>query len=373
MSKVAQPLHYQSEDALVAFGLGYATMAIAGGLSFLWGALADRWGGLPTVRLGTFLYAIGIAGRIWTDLVPSIAFSALAGAGASLALVGIRPWVRSQLDDDDLSRVVAGRTLGNQTGVVVGTLGAACLFAIAPAGDGPVVALVAAPTLVVLAGLWLLFGARSDSAEDSRRADASPSTLRTGWLAVRLAAIGVLSGFAVSLITPYLPVLLTSGGLPEAVAALAIAGMSVAQIVTSGILGRRSAGPRPFRVFALAEAATGLTTVLIGIAVGAGPVVIVVLLMARAVFVAISAVTEETIQYAVIPGSAAGFVFGVSQTAFLIGDAVGGAVGGPLWAALGAIPMTLLAGMAAIANAGLLPVLLARRTPVAMRRPVARS
>ncbi|GAA4151870.1 hypothetical protein [Leifsonia shinshuensis] len=91
MSKVAQPLHYDNAGALVAFGVGYAVMAVAGGFSFLWGTLADRIGGVNAMRIGTVAYAIGIAGRLMTDLLPTVVFSFIAGAGASLALVGIRP------------------------------------------------------------------------------------------------------------------------------------------------------------------------------------------------------------------------------------------------------------------------------------------
>lgn len=136
MSKVAQPLYFANENALIAFGVGYAVMALVGGLSFAWGALADRIGGRKAVLVGTFVYAVGIAGRLWTDLGATIAFSALAGAGASLTLTGIRPWVRSQVRDAQISFVVAGRNLGNQIGVFIGTVGAALLFAGAASANG---------------------------------------------------------------------------------------------------------------------------------------------------------------------------------------------------------------------------------------------
>jgi len=364
MSKVAQPLHFENAGALVAFGIGYAVMALAGGLSFAWGALADRIGGRNAVLIGTLVYAAGIAGRLVTELGATIGFSALAGAGASLALTGIRPWVRSQVRDDQISVVVAGRNLGNQIGVFIGTVGAAALFAAAAAvgtgtDAGPAVALIAAPVLVVLAALWLLLSARKHGRDVVPTASA-PRENAPQWrgLAVKLAVIGVLSGFYVSLITPYLPLFLTRAGLPDSGAALVIGVMSAAQIAVTAVLARRGTGPRPFGAFVVAEVVAGALTLGVGLLVDVAPVLLAALFIARAGFVALAVTAEETIQYAVIPGAAAGLVFGISQTAFLVGDALGGAVGAPLWGALGPAPLALIAGGVTVLNAVLLPVLL---------------
>ena len=57
LSKVAQPLYFDANGAITAFGIGYAVMAIAGGLSFVWGVIADRVGGLTVVTVGCVIYA----------------------------------------------------------------------------------------------------------------------------------------------------------------------------------------------------------------------------------------------------------------------------------------------------------------------------
>lgn len=365
MSKVAQPLHYENAGALVAFGVGYAAMAITGGFSFVWGAIADRLGGLNAVRIGALVYAVGIAGRFLTDVAPTVAFSVIAGAGASLALVGIRPWVRSRATDEEIPSIVGGRNLGNQVGMFVGTVGAAALFAFVPGTDaGTLAALGVAPLLVVLGFVWLLMFGRTGAPVDLTAAAETSGRSSFRGLATKLAAIGVLSGFYVSLVTPYLPLFLTRGGLPDAAAAVVIAAMSFAQIAVTAVIARRGTRARPFRLFLIAESVTGLLTLTVALALSVSPILVAVLFIARAGFVAIAVTSEETIQYAVIPGNAAGFVFGISQTAFLIGDALGGALGAPLWTMLGPTGLATIAGAATLANAILLPALLRTKAPV---------
>ncbi|WP_344647061.1 MFS transporter [Cryptosporangium japonicum] len=367
MSKIAQPLHFARADALVAFGVGYAVMAVVGGFAFAWGAVADRIGGLNAVRLGAGAYAVGIAGRIFTDVGPSVAFSALAGAGASMALVGIRPWIRSRLSDSEIPRVVGARNLGNQIGVFAGTLGAAGIFAFAPHGDsGTRGALLIAPLLVVAGVVWLTSAAPTRALPPAVvEADAPPSRQQYQVLSAKLAVIGVLSGFYVSLVTPYLPVILVRSGLPEAGVAVLVAAMSAAQIGVTAVLTHRGTRERPFGLFLVAEATTGVLTLAVGLAIGFSVVVVAVLLVLRAGFVAVAITAEETVQYAVIPANAVGLVFGISQTAFLIGDALGGAAGGTLWAVIGPTGLVTIAGLATLLNAVLLPTLLRPRTLVA--------
>lgn len=362
MSKLAQPLHYEAAGALVAFGIGYAVMACVGGLSFAWGAIADRIGGVNSVRAGILLYAIGIAGRVLTDIVPTVVFSGLAGAGASLALVGLRPWIRSAAPDDLLPRVVATRSFGNQAGVFVGTLGAAALFLAVDGELGTTIALLLAAVVAFAGFLWMLTIRGGAPSRVPQAADRTHDDRRR-WrpVAVRLAVVGVLSGFYVSLITPYLPLYLTTSGLSEAAAAVVVAGMSVVQLGMTAILARKGTRSRPIALFLVTELAAGAITLGLAFALGASPGLAVVFLLARAAFVAVAVTAEETIQYAVIPGNAAGVVFGISQTAFLIGDAVGGAIGGPIWAVWGPVPLAIVAGAATLANAVILPAMFRSR------------
>lgn len=366
MSKVAQPLYFEGQGAMIAFGVGYAVMAVVGGLSFAWGYLADRMGGLNAVRFGGLMYAVGISGRIFTDLTPSIVFSAVAGAGASLALVGIRPWVRSRATDDEIPKIVASRSLGNQSGVFVGTLGAALIFAIVgQAEPGQKTALLIAPLLVVCAVVWISFAGRSTRyIAPATDGDVGHDKSSTRALVLKLAVLGVLSGFYVSLVAPYVPVILSDAGLTDAGVATAIAVMSLAQIASTAVLTRVGTSPRPFRLFITCETATALLTLVAAVVLHLPILVVVAVFVARSAFLALAATAEETIQFAVIPAAAVGFVFGISQTAFLIGDAAGGALGAVLWHSAGSGGLLITGGAVTLVNAILFPLLLKRKSAV---------
>ncbi|MGF6832613.1 MFS family permease [Paenarthrobacter sp. TE4293] len=363
MSKIAQPLYFEQLGALVAFGIGYAVMAVVGGFSFAWGAFADRFGGLNSVRLGTLIYGIGIAGRVMTDVIPVVVFSAIAGAGASLVLVAIRPWVRANASDEEIPKIVGARNLGHQAGILLGTVGAASVFALAATqGDGARTALLIAPALVAAAFVWVLFSpqppARPRMEAQPQQADLGLGRRRYAAIAAKLAAIGVLSGFYVSLVAPYLPLILTNGGATAAQAALIMAFMSLAQIGATWLFSRHSKGTKPFGLFTITEVLTGIMTAAAALALGLGVAWIAIIFILRAAFVSIAVAAEETIQYAVIPAKATGFIFGISQTAFLVGDALGGVLGAPLWMGLGPEGLLLTAGIITVVNAGLLPLLL---------------
>lgn len=361
MSKVAQPLHFEHQGAMLAFGVGYAVMAVAGGLSFVWGALADRIGGVNAVRLGGTVYAIGIAGRIYTEMAPSIVFSAIAGAGASLALVGIRPWVRSFARDDEIPSIVATRNMSNQIGVLVGTLGAALIFAVSgQSNQGHVSALIVAPALVLGGVVWLVLAARvrRNQEPSAPQETNEPPRHKATRLTVKLAILGVLSGSYVSLVAPYIPLILVDSGLSNSSAALVVTGMSLAQVASTAALTRAKTSTRPFRLFVVSELATGAVTVGAAAALGFSATVIAGLFIMRAALLALASAAEETIQYAVIPAAAVGFVFGISQTAFLAGDALGGALGAYLWTNTGASSLIVIAGAITVANAVLFPLLL---------------
>lgn len=363
MSKVAQPLYFEQSGALITFGVGYAVMAVVGGFSFVWGALADRLGGLNAVRIGAAIYCVGIAGRLLTDVVPVVIFAVIAGVGASLALVGIRPWVRSAASDDDIPRLVGARNFGNQIGLLIGTVGAALIFSIAATQiAGTALALSVAPVLIALAFVWVTVGAKSATGakQDADDRDEKLDLDRRQYtsLAIKLVVIGLLSGFYVSLVAPYMPLILTSGGASASQAAISMAFMSAAQIVVSGFLSRRGNSRRPFAVFTISETVTGLLTLAAALMLDFGAVTIAVIFILRAAFVSLAVASEETIQFAVIPARATGLIFGISQSAFLVGDTLGGALGAPLWLNLGPQGLLTIAGAVALLNAVLLPFLL---------------
>ena len=207
--------------------------------------------------------------------------------------------------------------------------------------------------------VWLLYASeQTGSWEGPDPNTSNPSGKR--WLCIKLVIIGLVSGFYVSLITPYLPLVLTAAGASTTVAALTLGGMSCAQIVATSVMTKRARNPRPVTLFFITELGTGVLTLLAALSLGLAPVVLTAILVCRAAFVAIAVAAEETIQYAVIPASASGLIFGASQTAFLIGDALGGAFGAQIWSSGSPSSLLLTGGLITMANAVLLPLILRR-------------
>ena len=68
-----------------------------------------------------------------------------------------------------------------------------------------------------------------------------------------------------------------------------------------------------------------------------------------------STLSEELIQLKVFPKVGAATFFGLAQTSFLIGDAVGGGVGGALYSAYGPRLVITIATILTLLNAALFP------------------
>lgn len=363
LSKVVQPIYFDNHNAVDIFGVEYATMAIIGGFAFVWGKLADRLGGLNTIILGSALYALGLMGRIYTSVIPVIFFSAIAGMGASMVLVGIRPWIRSSVDEDSIPRLIAARNASNQTGVIAGSLFASFVifFAYSYGVDGARIGLLLAPILVLSGMLYILTNKKYNIKNNyiTRSQDESGEKIKYRKLAIKLAFLGIVSGFYFSLVSPYLPLIIKNFGLPSYGATLTITVISLFQILATTYLSKKESLPNHKLLFVIAELFTALLSIACSYLIGeSGVFFLIALFILRAVFSTVAATAEETIQFMVIPASATGIIFGISQTAFLIGDAIGGWAGAIIWSSGGASKLLLISGAFTLVNCVMLPMLL---------------
>jgi hypothetical protein len=101
LSKTVQPLYFAQQHALDRFGAGYSAMALAGASSFLVGLLQDRWGSRGVLTVGTLLYAVGLALRVYYgSMLIAVLSGIVPGLGASTVLVGLRTWTFAISTDD---------------------------------------------------------------------------------------------------------------------------------------------------------------------------------------------------------------------------------------------------------------------------------
>ncbi len=173
-------------------------------------------------------------------------------------------------------------------------------------------------------------------------------------MALGVAGLGLLMGFYVSLLSPYLPLLLVDRGVPLAWVGVVLAVASVVRLAAASVSGRYLRERSPLAVFLISEACCALTTLVL--AVAAGPWIAAVALALRGAFLLGATVSQELLQMGAFPTALAGVFFGLTQSAFLAGDSLGGALGGLLYHRLGSSTTVLIATALTAANAVLVPL-----------------
>ncbi|MFJ1959807.1 MFS transporter [Streptomyces massasporeus] len=364
LSKTVQPLYFERHGHLVAFGLSYTAMAVAGTASVFTGRLADRWGSRPVFLAGALLYAVGMALRVVHALpVVAVVSGFVAGLGASGIFIAIRTWIVHHVQEDRRTGVVARREFMTHAGMALGTGAAGGLAALAGGGDrGYVVVLLLAAGCVLAAALAVPPERKADRRASVSDGEAGPGLVRTlranRALACGVVAIGLLMGFYVSLLTPYLPLLLKERGVPLELVGVVLAAAGLSRLTAAALAGPVLRRRPPLRVFLLSESACAVATLVLALAVH--PWTAAVALVLRGVFLLGATVSQELLQLSAFPGVVAGAFFGLVQSAFLAGDALGGAVGGWLYQGLGSDRTVLLATALTAANAVLVPLFYGR-------------
>ncbi|MEU1912524.1 MFS transporter [Streptomyces massasporeus] len=364
LSKTVQPLYFERHGHLVAFGLSYTAMAVAGTASVFTGRLADRWGSRPVFLAGALLYAVGMALRVVHALpVVAVVSGFVAGLGASGIFIAIRTWIVHHVQEDRRAGVVARREFMTHAGMALGTGAAGGLAALAGGGDrGYVVVLLLAAGCVLAAALAVPPERKADRRASVSDGEAGPGLVRTlranRALACGVVAIGLLMGFYVSLLTPYLPLLLKERGVPLELVGVVLAAAGLSRLTAAALAGPVLRRRPPLRVFLLSESACAVATLVLALAVH--PWTAAVVLVLRGVFLLGATVSQELLQLSAFPGAVAGAFFGLVQSAFLAGDALGGAVGGWLYQGLGSDRTVLLATALTAANAVLVPMFYGR-------------
>ncbi|MFI8265030.1 MULTISPECIES: MFS transporter [unclassified Streptomyces] len=360
LSKTVHPLYFERHGHLVAFGLSYTAMAVAGTMSVFVGRLADRWGPRPVMALGSILYSGGMALRVFHDS-PALAVTSgvVGGLGASSVFIALRTWTLLNADDHQRPGVISRREFMNQAGMALGTGSAGALVTVIGSGDRGYVGVLLLAAGCVLATLVFIppskphvrAGTGKDPADRPRLRDVV--TQHRG-MALGVAGLGLLMGFYVSLLSPYLPLLLADRGVPVAWVGVVLAVASVVRLVAASVADRFLRERSPLAVFLISEGCCALTTLVL--AVAAGPWIAAVALALRGAFLLGATVSQELLQLGAFPAGLAGVFFGLTQSAFLAGDSLGGALGGLLYHRLGSSTTVLIATALTAANAVLVPL-----------------
>lgn len=376
LSKTVHPLYFDAHDDLVHFGLSYTAMAVAGTTSVFIGRLSDRWGPRAVLVGGTVLYSAGMTLRVVHDsAVVAVASGLVAGAGASSVFIGLRTWTLHHTTEEQRVSIVSRREFMTQAGTALGMGSAGALAAFIGAGDRGYVCVLLVAAACVLAGLFLIPPTRTGtvSAGPAKAGEAGFATVfrKHRGLVFGVVGLGFLMGSYVSILSPYLPLLLAERGVPVALVGVVLAVASVVRLTAAAVAGKYLRERSPLAVFLVSESCCAAATLVLALSVS--PWLAACALAVRGAFLLGAAVSQELLQLNAFPGALAGVLFGLVQSAFLAGDSLGGAVGGWLYHQLGSSHTVLIATGLTLANALLVPAFYGRLRRLAATDPQRQS
>ncbi len=331
-SKTIHPLWFEYNHSLDYFGFSYTAMAIAGSLSFLTGMIVDKFGTAWTLRIGTLLYSIALLLRVFADSFSlSIVSGIVGGLGASTVLVSLRPWIISWSSEKErpvaLSINQTSNNLGTSIGVIIAGFG---ISALGNLKTGYPIFLIVSSVLVLLSVLFVpkIKGTNTSKSKDDTEKKIKYRDLlkEKKLLSVGVIIFGVLSGLVVSMLNPYLPLILKDLGLPLHLISILMTILTILRIVVNPFIGSKVNNKNKIVYFALSEICIAICLLLLLIPFS--PYLVMLIVIIRSILISISVLSEELMQISMFSAKLVGIFFGLAQTAFFVGDALGGTIAG---------------------------------------------
>ncbi|MDO4441184.1 MAG: MFS transporter [Moraxella sp.] len=330
VSLAAMPIYFKQEDAISAYGMAYSVMAITGAFSFIYGVFIDRIGFAKALMFGVLLYAIALSMRIFTHPMMAVMTAIMAGIGASVAILANRSWILqiSQSSTHNTTKITAMRSVLMNTSTLVGT--ALVSLAVFVFGSVYFWLLLSAGALVMISAVF----ARQNLSQDNNiRLVQKPNQPKRTFRQTLTVFVGlfVLANFVmgvyVGLFKPYLILMFIDYGVSESKSVFIFLLTTFMTIVVNALLLKyhRSVKNIPFIGYFLAMAGYVACFVVMaaGLFYGLGLWVLVLAVLARSAFSGLAVSFEEVLEYELFDKASLATALGLTQTAFLAGDAVG--------------------------------------------------
>ncbi|WP_215542885.1 MFS transporter [Amycolatopsis sp. CA-230715] len=325
LSKTTWSLYLDQKHALPLLAVTYTAMAVTGVAgAAVTGWLVDRVGVAGVISVGSVIYAAGLLLRLQhTSWLLAVVNGVVMGIGASVLTTCLRPWLVQITDDDTRPRAVSYRTATTDIGIALGSALLTPLLLFTPDTHTGYVAGLVLPALIigaiaVLRPRHLLKPRNTDTSGTGPSAVPKP-------MAMGVLALGLLSGFGLSMLVPYAPLILNRADITPSLVGLSMSGLAVIRVLVAVIAGHFDRKRHRLTGLVAAElsiAAACLSTALLRI-----PLATVLLLTLVYAGLAVAAYSEELIQADLFPEHLRGRLFGLSSSGFLAGDALGGLTG----------------------------------------------
>ncbi|HGH0815955.1 TPA: MFS transporter [Staphylococcus pseudintermedius] len=286
LSKTIHALWFEENHALTSFGFSYTMMAVAGILSFFTGKLGDKISPHFALRLGVIVYAVGLALRMFTFSFWIAGISGfIAGLGASLVIISMRFWIVSLGTEEDRPALVSIIEMGNHTGIMIGTsLSGILVWLFSYLVESPMAYVLILAALCCCLTIFLVpkFPRKVTASEESQTHSKKPLK-EYKLMMIGIVALGMIAGVSVSLISPFIPVILKHQGISVSLIGLFMAMISLTAIFAAPIYASKNVSRYKQWLFFISELVAGL--LLLMFLTSLPSLIILLILVFRAFFI----------------------------------------------------------------------------------------
>lgn len=334
-SKTLHILFFEKNTAMVNFGVSYSAMALAGYFSFVIGYFADILGFRKVLLTGGLMYALGLYLRIYPQSF-SVAISSglIAGIGASCVLCALRLWMLEVATEDTTARLVGLKSATSSFGTAIGCMLAGVLPTIINMEDAYMTILSwSGIGMGVLTFAFYLKGPRPQVVVKKSHLVTPFKNFKTAFkeskrFFVVTTVLGLMTGFYVSFISPYLPLIMKDKGLSLLAIGFSTGSFALIRFFIDPLIAQyvEKNKAKSLQIFLGAEIVIALITG--GFLWTISKWAFVILLLLRSASLGFSTIAEEVLWIRTFPKKQMGLFFGLNQSAFFLGDFLGGLVNG---------------------------------------------
>lgn len=367
MSKTLHPIFFENQGRLANFGLSYSAMALAGYFSFLTGSVTDRLGARKTLGVGTVLYGLGLSLRAYPNAAAIALLSGfICGIGAAATLTSLRLWMLNLSCEKTQTRWIGLKSSTTALGTALGCALAGFL-------PGLSFIKISVQYLLLSSGLLLFFSGVIIVSRSKTQHSLKTTKQKSPWhdlkivfikhreLSLFTSVIGVLTGLYVSFISPYLPLIMKDKGFTMSSIGLSIGAFSLIRFFADPLIAKwiDKNKSNSLTIFLAAELSILVITGFFTLSVSKYS--FIVFLVIRSLALGFSTIAEELLWIQKFPKQLVGLLFGLNQSAFFIGDFLGGLINGTLYQKFGLAACVVVAIATILVNSYLFIVLFRKK------------
>ncbi|MBC1334729.1 MFS transporter [Listeria booriae] len=343
ISKYAQVLWFEKEDALVNFSLSYSAMAIAGAFSFM----LSRWVSQMTIKKAMHIfipiYAIGLVLRVFpSSTFIAIISGAIAGVGAATVLLIVRTWIYELTDEneEDKAFIVSSRYTVMQIAATVSTLIAGQILFFAKETAYTYVGLLILGAVLLMTTLLMKKFPDGHVLKKDKLIMFLPDNKRVG---IILYIVVIILGISVSLVEPLLPVIISDNGFNASLTSIIVSIYGLLKVASSFLFQKTFFSAKPQITFFLIEIILGGIFVGYGL-VDANGMLLISIILVLSIGSAGFFIFKEMMEYEMLPKKELHIYLGLLQSSFLIGDSIGSPLGTTIYVHLGLSSLFIVFG-----------------------------